>query len=56
MRIFLNKKAKRGQIFPMRAGDAKQKINLPWPYFVVFVFVIYSHVTLTRTVGVFLTV
>ena len=31
MRIFLNKKAKRGQIFPMRAGDAKQKINLPWP-------------------------
>ena len=31
MRIFLNKKGKRGQIFPMRAGDAKQKINLPWP-------------------------
>ena len=31
MRIFINKKGKRGQIFPMRAGDAKQKINLPWP-------------------------
>ena len=32
MRIFLNKKGKCGQIFPMCAGDAKQKINLPWPY------------------------
>ena len=31
MRIFLNKKGKCVQIFPMHAGDAKQKINLPWP-------------------------
>ena len=31
MRIFLDKKGKRGQIFYMRAGDAKQKIKLPWP-------------------------
>ena len=32
MGMFFNKKGKRGQIFPMHAGDAKQKINLPWPY------------------------
>ena len=29
---FSIKKGKREQIFPMRAGDAKQKITLPWPH------------------------
>ena len=31
MPIYFSKKGKSGQIFPMRAGDAKQKINSPWP-------------------------
>ena len=31
MRIFLDKKGICGTVFPMRAGCAKQRFNLPWP-------------------------
>ena len=36
MRIFLDKKGICGTVFPMRAGCAKQRFNLPWPHNEIF--------------------